>query len=89
MLKKEYIKENLLKRKLTVQDEHLIHEKIREWYYESSEWNIKGGYEKLLAIEMKKLIELYIMVSLLLVSLIQVGLFQSIQKRRVRHLVKQ
>lgn len=61
MLKKEYIKENLLKRKLTVQDEHLIHEKIREWYYESSEWNIKGGYEKLLAIEMKKLIELYIM----------------------------
>ena len=58
MLKKEYIKEDVLKRKLSVRDRYVICSYIRERYYNLSEWDAAGSHDKL-AIEMKKLIELY------------------------------
>ena len=61
MLKKEYIKEHVLGKRLSVPDKYLILEKIKERYYNLSEWNTVDEYEKLLAIELDKLIGLYIM----------------------------
>lgn len=60
MLKKEYIKEQVLKKKLSVQDRYFIHEKIKERYYNLSKWNTADSYGKLLAVELDKLIKLYI-----------------------------
>lgn len=59
MLKKEYIREDVLRRKLSVRDRYIICSYIKERYHNLSEWDATESHDKL-AVEMKKLIELYI-----------------------------
>lgn len=59
MLKKEYIKEDVLRRNLSVRDRYIICNYIKERYHNLSEWDATESHDKL-AVEMKKLIELYI-----------------------------
>lgn len=59
MLKKEYIREDVLRRKLSVRDRYIICNYIKERYHNLSEWDATESHDKL-AVEMKKLIELYI-----------------------------
>lgn len=58
MLKKEYIKEDVLRRNLSVRDRYIICNYLKERYYNLSEWDATESHDKL-AVEMKKLIELY------------------------------
>lgn len=59
MLKKEYIKKDILKRKLSARDRYSISNYIKERYYNLSKWDATDSYDKL-AIEMSELINLYI-----------------------------
>lgn len=59
MLKKEYIKEDILKRNLSVRDRYSISNYIKERYHNLSKWDATDSYDKL-AIEMSELIKLYI-----------------------------
>lgn len=61
MLRKDYIKDNLLTRKLTDLDLANIHTKIKERYYTLSEWNLADTLGKRLAVEVDKLIKLYVL----------------------------
>lgn len=59
MLKKEYIRYDVLRRKLSVRDRYIIANYIKERYYNLSEWDATESHDKL-AVEMIELIKLYI-----------------------------
>lgn len=60
MLRKDQIKKNVLEKKISTYDLLNIHRKVREWYYNMSEWNAADKLKKLLAVEIDKIIELYV-----------------------------
>lgn len=60
MLRKDYIDGDLLKRKLSELDQLNIHTRIKERYYNTSEWNLADRLDGLLAVEIDKLIKLYL-----------------------------